>query len=94
MTLAQHGLMGGNVGTTTFDLSYLADSVMLFRYFESHGEVRQALSVVKKRSGAHERTIRELRMENGKVLIGQALRQFQGVFTGVPQLVTAKEAGK
>jgi circadian clock protein KaiC len=94
MTLAQHGLMGSNVGTTTFDLSYLADSVLLFRYFESHGDVKRALSVVKKRSGAHEQTIRELKMEGGKIVIGDALRQFQGVFTGVPQLVTAKEAGK
>jgi circadian clock protein KaiC len=57
---------------------------LLFRYFEYRGEIRQALSVLKKRSGPHERTIRELRFGNGLVTVGEALREFEGVLTGVP----------
>jgi circadian clock protein KaiC len=78
--------MGTNM-TTPVDLSYLADNVMLFRYFEAAGRVRKALSVVKKRSGAHEDTIRELTMANGCVNIGEALSGFRGVLTGVPSFV-------
>jgi circadian clock protein KaiC len=59
--------------------------VLLFRYFERAGEVRRALSVVKKRSGSHERTIRELSFENGQVLIGPAVTEFDGVLTGNPR---------
>jgi len=66
------------------DASYLADAVLLLRYFESKGEVRQAISVVKKRGGAHERTIREFAMADGRIQVGEALRQFRGVLTGVP----------
>lgn len=66
------------------DASYLADAVLLLRYFESKGEVRQAISVVKKRGGAHERTIREFAMADGRLKVGEALRQFRGVLTGVP----------
>jgi circadian clock protein KaiC len=65
-------------------VSYLADTVLLFRYFESAGEVRQALSVIKKRSGEHERTIRELVMKNGVITVGKALMEFEGVLTGTP----------
>jgi circadian clock protein KaiC len=54
------------------------------RYFETKGEVRQAISVVKKRGGAHERSIREFRMEKGHITVGQPLREFRGVLTGVP----------
>ena len=61
---AQHGLIGGQM-ITPVDASYLADAVILLRYFEARGEVRQAISVVKKRGGAHERTIREFRLERG-----------------------------
>jgi len=66
------------------DASYLADAVLLLRYFESKGEVRQAISVVKKRGGVHERTIREFAMADGRIQVGEALRQFRGVLTGVP----------
>ena len=66
MTVAQHGFVGTNIDTPV-DVSYLADTVLLFRYFEAAGEVRQALSVIKKRSGEHERTIRELVMKNGAI---------------------------
>jgi circadian clock protein KaiC len=74
----------GSMMTSPVDLSYLADNVMLFRYFESQGRVRKALSVVKKRSGVHEDTIRELQMANGQITIGEPLTGFRGVLTGVP----------
>jgi len=82
MTVAQHGVLG--TVDTPVDVSYLADTVLLFRYFEAAGEVRQALSVIKKRSGEHERTIRELVMKNGKITVGTALREFEGVLTSSP----------
>jgi len=83
MTVAQHGFVGSAVDTPV-DVSYLADTVLLFRYFEAAGEVRQALSVIKKRSGEHERTIRELVMKNGKIAVGAILTDFEGVLTGSP----------
>jgi circadian clock protein KaiC len=82
MTLAQHGFMGNM--PSPIDVSYLADGVLLFRYFEYSGEIRQALSVIKKRSGPHERTIRELKFEPGTLAVGAPLRDFEGVLTGVP----------
>lgn len=69
---------------TPIDASYLADAVVLLRYFESKGEVRQAISVVKKRGGAHERTIREFAMGADGIKVGETLRNFRGVLTGVP----------
>jgi len=66
------------------DASYLADAVVLLRYFESKGEVRQAISVVKKRGGVHERTIREFALGADGIRVGEALRNFRGVLTGVP----------
>lgn len=87
MLMAQHGLVGPHLHTPT-DTSYLADTVVLMRYFEAAGEVRQAVSVIKKRTGWHERTIRELRIENGKgVVIGEPVRAFQGVLSGSPSLL-------
>ena len=83
MTVAQHGFVGANIDSPV-DVSYLADTVLLFRYFEAFGEVRQALSVIKKRSGEHERTIRELVMKNGKIVVGAVLTEFDGVLTGSP----------
>jgi circadian clock protein KaiC len=82
---AHQGLIGGPM-ITPVDASYLADAVILLRYFEAMGEVRQAISVVKKRGGAHERTIREFRMTDGRISIGPPLRDFRGVLTGVPIL--------
>ena len=81
MTVAQHGFVGTNIDTPV-DVSYLADTVLLFRYFEAAGEVKQALSVIKKRSGEHERTIRELVMKNGAIRVGDVLTEFDGVLTG------------
>jgi circadian clock protein KaiC len=66
------------------DMSYLADTVVLLRYFEAGGEVRQAMSVLKKRTGMHERTIREFRIDKGGIRLGQPLTEFRGVLTGVP----------
>lgn len=83
LILPQHGLVGTNEAPV--DLSYLADSVMTLRYFEAAGEVKQALALVKKRSGHHEKTIREFKLESGKgIRIGRPLKDFQGVLTGVP----------
>jgi circadian clock protein KaiC len=81
---AHHGLLGPHM-TSPVDASYLADAVVLLRYFEFEGEVRQALSVVKKRGGRHERTIREFRLGEGGVSVGPALRGFRGILAGVPE---------
>jgi circadian clock protein KaiC len=91
MTVAQHGFLGANIDTPV-DVSYLADTVLLFRYFEATGEVRQALSVIKRRSGEHERTIRELVMKNGTIAVGNALTDFEGVLTGAPAYRGALES--
>ncbi|MES2713127.1 MAG: type II toxin-antitoxin system Phd/YefM family antitoxin, partial [Pseudomonadota bacterium] len=82
LVLAQHGLMGPM--QTPIDLSYLSDSVLMLRYFEFEGSVRRALSVVKKRSGTHELTIREFKLGARGLMIGEPLREFSGVFTGTP----------
>ncbi len=82
LVLAQHGLVGQM--ESPVDTTYLADTVVLFRYFEAAGEVRQAISVIKKRSGKHERTIRELRLGADGIKIGAPLKEFQGVLSGVP----------
>src|SRR5690349_20192744 len=84
MTLVQHGIFGNPVGEAA-DVSYLADTVILLRYFEVSGSVRQAISVVKKRSGNHERMIRECRVQKGGLFVGEPLHEFQGVLTGVPE---------
>lgn len=81
LVLAQHGMIG--TMQTPVDTTYLADTVVLFRYFEAGGEVRQAVSVVKKRSGKHERTIRELRLDGG-IRVGDPLKNLRGVLTGTP----------
>jgi circadian clock protein KaiC len=80
---AHQGLIGGSM-VTPVDASYLADTVILMRYFEVQGEVRQAISVIKKRGGHHERSIREFRMMNNRLEIGEPLRNFRGVMSGVP----------
>ncbi len=84
MTLVQHGIFGNPVDEAV-EVSYLADTVILMRYFEVAGTVRQAISVVKRRSGDHERTIRECKVQKGGLFVGQPLHEFQGVLTGVPQ---------
>jgi circadian clock protein KaiC len=82
MTVAQHGLVGDM--QTPVDVTYLADSVILLRYFEAMGEVRRAISVIKKRTGAHETTIREFKISGAGITMGEPLRDFHGVLRGVP----------
>ncbi|MDQ2643771.1 MAG: hypothetical protein M3020_08155 [Myxococcota bacterium] len=85
IVVAQHGMISA-IGTGgEIDVSYLADTVLLFRYFEAAGEVRQALSVFKKRTGPHERSIRQLFIEEHGMSVGEPLRNFHGVLTGVPE---------
>jgi circadian clock protein KaiC len=86
MVMAQFGVLGTQMGSP-IDVSYLADNVLLFRYFESEGAVRQAISVLKRRNGPHERSIRELRLSPKKIEVGEPLRQFEGILTGVPKFV-------
>jgi len=90
MTLVQHGIFG-NPADEAVEVSYLADTVILMRYFEVMGTVRQAISVVKKRSSDHERTIRECKVQRGGLFVGEPLREFQGVLTGVPHYVGTSE---
>jgi circadian clock protein KaiC len=89
---AHQGLIGSQM-VAPVDASYLADAVILMRYYETEGEVRQAISVMKKRGGAHERTIRDFRMESGRIVVGQPLREFRGILTGVPQLDAPRNSG-
>jgi circadian clock protein KaiC len=84
IALAQHGTVGG-IMPTPLDLSYLADAIVLFRYFEASGRIRKAISVVKKRTGGHETTIRELRIGPSQIHVGEPLTDFHGILTGVPQ---------
>jgi circadian clock protein KaiC len=89
VVLAQHGLMGPM--QTPLDISYLSDVVILLRYFEAGGRVRRAISVVKKRSGIHEDTIREFQLTSQGVRVGPPLTEFHGILTGTPTYVGAKE---
>jgi circadian clock protein KaiC len=89
MVVAEHGLIGTSMAAP-IDISYLADTVVLFRYFEITGEVRQAISVVKNRPGRHERTIRELQLGPG-IRVGPALRQVQGVLSGRVTMVEIEQ---
>jgi circadian clock protein KaiC len=82
LVAAHQGLIGAQMNTPV-DASYLADAVILLRYYESRGEVHQAISVMKKRGSRHERSIREFSLD-GKITVGPALRKFRGILTGVP----------
>jgi circadian clock protein KaiC len=85
LTVAQHGLVGDM--KSPVDVTYLADTVILLRYFEAMGKVRRAISVIKKRTGRHEDTIREFKISNAGLTVGEALSGFQGVLRGVPTFV-------
>jgi len=89
LTVAQHGLVGDM--KSPVDVTYLADTVILLRYFEARGRVRRAISVIKKRTGAHEDTIREYRIGNRGFTLGEPLMNFQGVLRGVPELIDRGE---
>jgi len=84
LTLAQHGLVGQHVAAP-IDVSYLSDTVLLIRYFEAFGQIRRAISVVKKRIGPHESAVREMRIDAGGITIGEPLTNVQNVLSGVPQ---------
>jgi circadian clock protein KaiC len=88
LVLAQHGLVGPM--ETPLDISYLSDAVLMLRYFELGGRVRRALSVVKKRSGNHEHSIREFRLSASGIALGPPLKEFSGIFSGTPRF-TGKE---
>lgn len=91
MVLAQQGLVGNM--QSPVDLTYLADTVLLLRYFEAGGLVRLAMSVIKKRSGSHERSLREYSFTESGLAVGEPLQQFHGVLSGIPQLMQ-QPAGK
>jgi circadian clock protein KaiC len=91
LTMAQSGLVG--TMTSPVDVSYLADTILMFRYFEDRGRVRKALSVVKKRSGAHEDSIRELLLGGGGIHLGAPLCNMRGILSGTPLTLTS-DAGK
>ena len=91
LILAQAGLVGAM--QTPADISYLADNILVLRYFEAQGEVKQAISMIKKRSGAHEHTIRELRLSPDGIWVGDPLTKFHGVLSGIPALVGQSNGG-
>ena len=82
LILAQHGMVGKM--ESPVDLTYVSDTVIMLRFFEAAGRVRRALSVLKKRTGAHEDTIREFKIDAGGLRVGEPLERFRGVLTGVP----------
>src|ERR1700730_2656677 len=79
LNVPQHGVVGSL--QTTLDLSYLADTVMLLRFFEAEGRIRKALSIIKNRGGAHEDRIREYRIDTRGLRVGEPLTMFRGVLT-------------
>jgi circadian clock protein KaiC len=83
LVMAQEGLFGNM--QNPIEMSYLTDAVVQLRYFESEGEVKQAISVIKKRSGHHQRSIREFKIDEHGIRVGEPLSQFRGILTGVPQ---------
>jgi circadian clock protein KaiC len=90
LTVAQHGLVGDMKAPV--DVTYLADTVILLRYFEAMGRVRRAISVIKKRTSAHEDTIREYCIGANGITLGEPLTNFQGVLRGVPEMIGTSEA--
>jgi circadian clock protein KaiC len=89
LIVAQHGVVGSTMNAVV-DVSYLADTILILRHFEVEGRVRKAISVLKKRTGMHEDTIRELKMGHGGVALGPPLSAFRGILTGVPTIETVE----
>lgn len=89
MILAQAGIMG--TMQSPLDLTYLADAVILTRFFEAFGSIKKAISVIKKRTGTHEETLREFRIAKGGIEVGKVLRDFRGVFSGAPQFTGKRD---
>lgn len=100
MVVAQHGLVVGGTASGDADISYLADTVLLFRYFESRAEIHQAISVFKHRTGPHERSLRQLKVDRTGIQVGEKLTDFSGIITGVARyegntrMLTERENGK
>lgn len=92
LVVAEHGLVGRSLAGPA-DVSYLADTVVLVRYFEAGGAVRKAISVVKKRTGAHESTIREYDISAAGIRLGEPLTEFHGVLTGAPTYAPSRGQG-
>lgn len=92
LTLTQHGMVGRM--DTPVDVTYLADTVLLLRFFEAAGRVRKAISVLKRRVGRHEDSIREFQLSDQGIRVGEPLTSFQGVLTGVPQMRDQPRQGK
>jgi circadian clock protein KaiC len=90
LTMAQHGLVGDM--RAPVDITYLSDTVLLLRFYEAQGRMLRALSAIKKRTGAHEDTIREFRIDGDGIRLGPPLTDFQGVMRGVPMLVGQRNA--
>jgi circadian clock protein KaiC len=90
LTVAQHGLLGASMHTPV-DLTYVADAVIVLRYFEQGGRIRKAVSVIKKRSGPHENTIREFAVDQNGLRVGEPLHDFHGVLGGVPTYTGTSE---
>jgi len=88
LTVAQHGLIGDM--KSPVDVTYLADTVLLLRYFEAGGRVRRAISILKKRTGPHENTIREFNIDSGGLKLGRPLDEVQGVLRGMTQYLGAR----
>jgi circadian clock protein KaiC len=94
LVAVQQGMLGGNMSSAT-DASYVADNVMMLRYFEFDGEIRKAISVFKKRGSVHERTIRAFSLTGQGIRVGNVLRGYRGLLTGVPvQTSAAHDTGE
>lgn len=89
LILTQHGLVG--TMSNEIDVSYLADTVVLLRYFEANSEIRQVISVLKQRIGRHERTLREFHLEDDGITVGEPLKNFRGILTGVPDVISSAD---
>lgn len=85
LTMAQHGYLGANMQSPA-DISYLADTVIVLRYYEAMGEIKKAISVMKKRSGRHQTAIREYTLGPDRIYVGRELKDFHGILTGTPVL--------
>jgi circadian clock protein KaiC len=90
LVVAQSGMMGANMASPV-DASYLADSVVMLRYFEHAGKIKKAISVLKKRTGAHEESIRELSFDSSGIHLSEPLLRLRGVFSGVPVELTSRD---
>ncbi len=92
LILTQHGLVGST--HAEIDVSYLADTVLVLRYFEAEGKIRQVISVLKQRVGQHERTLREFKVNESGISVGEPLRNLRGILTGVPEIMGAPAHNK